>query len=124
MTDSLEAIKLKSGMITEFSMSIEGTNELATGRTLISYNDLHIEIFKKGMPEEKNFGSELLTLLADGIILRHSKYDALGEVNQLRIQEKGPINYWVKSLIHGALSAVRKGKSQKNPRKKKKRKRG
>ncbi|MCA6075433.1 hypothetical protein [Fulvivirga sedimenti] len=114
MIDPLEAVRLKSGYLKEYDLSVTANDSIATGQALMTYEDLHIEIFKKHSPDVKNFGSSLLTALADGIILKHSKTDAIGTFEQERITFKGPINYWVKCAIHGAMAAVRKGKSASN----------
>ncbi len=110
MIDSLEAVKVTSGFLKEFEFYVTGDSVSATGDALITYDDLHLEIFKRGEPDVRNLGSELLTLLADGIILRHSREDAISPVSQERIPHKSPINYWIKSLIQGAMKTVRKGK--------------
>lgn len=110
MIDSLEAIKVKSGKLREFDLFITGDSLAATGEGLINYEDLHIEIFKRGEPEVSNLGSELITLLADGIILRHSREDAIAGISQERIPYKSPINYWIKSVVQGVMKTVRKGR--------------
>ncbi len=114
MVNPLEAVKFKSGFLKEFDLSVTGNDSIATGTTLMSYEDLHIQIFKKHTPDVKNFGSALLTALADGVILKHSKTDATHIFQQERITFKGPINYWVKCAIHGAITTIRKGKNAKN----------
>jgi len=114
MIDPLEAVKIKSGIIKEYDLSVQADSVLATGQALITYDDLHIEIFKRHEPDVRNFGNDLLTLLADGIILKHSKTDAIANFNQERIIHKGPINYWVKCAINGAMRAIRKGRDERN----------
>ncbi len=113
MVDSLESVQIKSGFMREFDLSVTADSVSANGEAIVTYDDLHIEIFKRNEPEVRNLGSELLTLLADGIILRHSREDAIAAVEQERISYKGPVNYWVKSFIHGAMAAIRKGKEPK-----------
>jgi len=110
MVDSLEAVKVRSGYLKEFEFYITGDSATAMGEALISYEDLHLEIFKRDEPEARNLGSELLTLLADGIVLRHSRTDAVASVQQSRITYKSPINYWIKSVVQGVMKTVRKGK--------------
>jgi hypothetical protein len=105
---------IKSGYLHEMDISFQADSVKAVGSGLITYDDLHIEIFKRHEPDVRNFGSRLLTLLADGIVLKHSKTDAIGEFEQERIVYKSPINYWVKSCIHAAMTAVRKGDDAKN----------
>ncbi len=114
MIDPLESVKLKSGYIREYDLSVRADSIQAIGQSLITYDDLHIEIFKRHEPDVRNFGSQLLTLLADGVVLKHSKTDALGNFTQERITFKGPINYWVKCAVHGAMTAIRKGKNERN----------
>ncbi len=113
MVDPLESTKIVSGHLSEFSFHIIADSTRAVGEALISYDDLHVEFFKRGSPEEKSFGSELLTVLVDNIILKHSKSKAQADFERERITFKGPTNYWVKSAIKGAITAVRKGKGVK-----------
>jgi hypothetical protein len=70
-------------------------------------------IFKRSEPEKKSIGSELLTLMTDGVVLRHKKENAFKEVRHSRVKHKTVFHYWVTSSIHGALGAIRKGKKQK-----------
>ena len=113
MVDPLEAAKIKSGHLEQFRFNMIGDSLQALGKGTITYDDLHVEIFKSHQPDVKNFGSTLLTLLVDKIILKHSKTDASADFAQDRITFKGPINYWVKSGIHAASATVIKGKSEK-----------
>ena len=118
MVDPLEAAKFTSGYLHQFEMNLTGDSLQAKGIGTITYDDLHVEIFKSHQPDVKNFGSGLLTLLVDKLILKHSKYQASSEFEQDRITFKGPINYWVKSGIHAAGAAVMKGKTQKKAKRK------
>ena len=118
MVDPLEAARFKAGHLHEFQLEMVGDSLQATGVGTITYDDLHVEIFKSHQPDVKNFGSELLTLLVDKLILKHSKYQASADFRQDRITFKGPINYWIKSGIHGASAAVMKGKTPKKSKKK------
>ncbi len=113
MVDPIQAVKIRSGQLKSLEVSFQGDSIQALGTSLISYNDLHLEIFKKNSPDQTNLGSSLLTLLADGIILKHSRHAASASFTQERIPHKSPVNYWVKSTINGTVSAVRKGKSVK-----------
>ena len=86
---------------------------MAVGEAIISYEDLHVRIFKTGSPDHRTLGSELLTLLVDNIIIKHAKSEASAEFTRDRITYKGPINYWIKIALQGAITAVRKGKGVK-----------
>lgn len=113
MVDPLESTKIKSGYLSEYTFHIIADSAQAIGEALITYNDLHVEFFKRGTPDKKSFGSELLTILVDDIILKHSKTEAQAGFERERITYKGPINYWVKAAIKGAITAIRNGKSVK-----------
>jgi len=106
----LQALRIKSGFLHEYNMNIDADNEKAVGEAMITYKGLHLEIFKHNEPERKNLGSEVLTLLADGIILKHSKENARAAVSHVRVKHKSIFHYWVTSAVHGAMGAVRKGK--------------
>lgn len=106
----LQALRIKSGFLKEYNMNVQANEDQASGRASITYHGLHLEIFKRDAPEHKSLGSEMLTLLADGIILKHSKQNATADVNHLRVKHKSIFHYWVTSAVHGAMGAVRKGK--------------
>ena len=106
----LQALRIKSGFLKEYNMSVQADEDQANGRASITYQGLHLEIFKRDAPDHKSLGSEMLTLLADGIILKHSKQNATANVNHLRVKHKSIFHYWVTSAVHGAMGAVRKGK--------------
>jgi hypothetical protein len=113
MVDPLQAARVKSGHLHEYELNMIGDSVQARGQGTITYDDLHVEVFKSHQPDVRNLGSELLTLLVDKIILKHSKSGATADFVQDRITYKGPINFWVKSGIHGASAAVIKGKPPK-----------
>lgn len=108
----LEALEVKSGHLKNYELYVDANHEFASGEARMTYDDLHLEIFKHNEPEKKSLGSELLTLLADGIILKHDKENAIALVNQPRVPEKSVFNYWVKSVIHGSLNVIRHGKKK------------
>jgi hypothetical protein len=109
----LQSIEIKSGFIEKYDFSITGNNREAVGEGTISYKNLHLTLYKKGIPEQKNLGSELLTLIADGLVLRNSKKNAPAKILVLRDKEKATFHLWVASAIQGALNGVRQGKSEK-----------
>ncbi|HZB13732.1 MAG TPA: hypothetical protein VE467_11910 [Chryseolinea sp.] len=110
----LQSLQIKSGYLNHYNLDVIADKEKAVGTAVITYKNLHLEIFKPTEPEKRTLGTELLTLLADGIILKHSKKNAVAPVEQSRLKHKSVFNYWVKSAVHGAMGAIRKGKSKKN----------
>ncbi|MGC3946573.1 MAG: hypothetical protein QM762_18950 [Chryseolinea sp.] len=108
----LQSLRIKSGYLKEYKLSVHADDEAATGNASISYEGLHLELFKHDEPERKSLGTEVLTLLADGIILKHSKENAQSAVNHPRIKHKSVFHYWVTSAIQGATGAIRRGKKQ------------
>jgi hypothetical protein len=110
----LQSLQIKSGYLNHYNLDVTADKEKAVGAAVITYKNLHLEIFKPTEPEKRTLGTELLTLLADGIILKHSKKNAVAPVEQSRVKHKSVFNYWVKSAVHGAMGAIRKGKSKKN----------
>jgi hypothetical protein len=119
MVDPLQAAKIRSGYLQSFEFSMVGDSLQAAGDAVITYDDLHVEIFKSHQPDVQNIGSSLITLIVDKMVLKHSKSDAQSEFVQDRITFKGPINYWVKSAIHAAAATVIKGKPAKKSKKNK-----
>jgi hypothetical protein len=120
MVVPLQAMKIKSGYLDNLSVSFVANDERAEGNSSITYKDLHLEIYKKGEPEKKNLGSELITLIADGIVLKHSKENSNASFTQDRLQHKSVFNYWAKSILHGAMAGIRKGKNESEKRANKK----
>jgi len=114
MLNPTQAAKIESGYLSKFEFEILADSTEAIGQAITTYDDLHVKLFKKNSPGEKNFGSGLLTLLVDNIILKHSKENAQAEFSNERITYKSPINYWVKTAIQGAIAAVTKGKRVKS----------
>jgi hypothetical protein len=108
----LQSLRIKSGYLNEYNLSVHADDDMALGDASISYEGLHLELFKHNEPERKTLGMEVLTLLADGIILKHRKENARSAVNHPRVKHKSVFHYWVTSAIHGATGAIRKGKKK------------
>ncbi|MEP6736381.1 MAG: hypothetical protein ABJA70_12720 [Chryseolinea sp.] len=106
----LQAVKIKSGVLKEYTMNIDADDDKAVGKASITYDNLHLELFKHNEPERRNLGSEMLTLVADGIILKHKKEKATVEILHSRVKYKSVFQYWVTSAVDGAVSAVRRGR--------------
>ena len=109
----LQAIEIKSGHLVNYDFTITANNVQAVGDASITYKDLHLIIYKKGIPEEKNFRSELLTVVADGLVLKNRKRNAPSTILKQRDRDKGTFQYWVASAIQGAMNGIRQGKSKK-----------
>lgn len=108
----LQRIHIKSGYLKKFDLQLTADAEQANGASVISYNNLHLEIRKPGDSEKKRWGNEVLTFLADGI-LKNGKENATTVINQPRIKHKAIFNYWVKSAMQGAVGGVLRGKHKK-----------
>ena len=108
----LQSLRIKSGYLKEYKLSVHADDDVATGRASISYDGLHLELFKHDDPERKSLGMEVLSLLADGIILKHSQTNAQSIVNHTRVKHKSVFHYWVTSAIQGATGAIRRGKKK------------
>lgn len=106
----LQSLRIKSGYLREYKLSIHADDDNALGDAAITYDGLHLELFKHNEPERRSLGTEVLTLLADGIILKHSKENARTAVSHARVKHKSVFHYWVTSAITGATGAIRKGK--------------
>jgi hypothetical protein len=108
----LQGIHIKSGYLKKFDLQLTAGAEQANGASVISYNNLHLEIRKPGDSEKKRWGNEVLTFLADGI-LKNGKENATTVISQPRIRHKAIFNYWVKSAMQGAVGGVLRGKHKK-----------
>jgi hypothetical protein len=114
----LQAMEIKSGKLNEFNFQVIANRDSAKGEAVMSYEDLHVDIFKPSNPDKKNLGNEVLTFLTDGIGLKHKKEEARAPILQARIHEKSVFNYWVKIASNGALNVVRRGKRDKKRKRK------
>lgn len=108
----LQGIHIKSGYLKKFDLQLTANADQANGASVISFNNLHLEIRKPGDSDRKRWGNEVLTFLADGI-LKNSKENATAVISQPRIKHKAIFNYWVKSAIQGAVGGVLRGKNKK-----------
>jgi len=106
----LNAVQIESGHLENYTFNITANNHRALGTASITYDNLHMIIFKKSEPEKKNLGSEILTLLADDFVIKNSKTNASTAILQLRVKNKTTFDYWVKSAVNGAIMAVREGR--------------
>ncbi|HEY9048687.1 MAG TPA: hypothetical protein VIN08_22435 [Ohtaekwangia sp.] len=109
----LLSVQVRSGYLKDYDLQITANAEEANGTAIISYDNLHLEILNRNEPDKKTLGSELLTILADGIIVKNSKENAIASVTQSRIKHKAIFNYWVKSALQGAMGGVKRGKNRK-----------
>lgn len=109
----LQSLRIKSGILKDYRLSVFADDDMATGDASITYEGLHLEIFKHNEPERKSLGTEVLTLLADGLILKHKKENAQSQVSHARVKYKSVFHYWVTSAIQGATTTIRKGKKSK-----------
>ncbi|HEY9007396.1 hypothetical protein [Ohtaekwangia sp.] len=109
----LASVQVKSGVLKDYELQVIANADEANGTASISYGNLHLEILNRNEPDKKTLGSELLTFLADGIIVKNSKENATASVTQLRIRHKAIFNYWVKSALQGAMGGVKRGKNRK-----------
>jgi len=105
--------RITSGHLKEYDLDITANDHEAIGKATISYNKLHFQLINKETPDKKNFKMELLTFIADDLVLRNKRNRAIHEVYQVRLKDKSVFNYWVKAIVSGAVGAVRKGKREK-----------
>lgn len=112
VTLPLQSLKIKSGYLGRYALTVVADTAIASGEASITYTDLHLELFKRTDPDKKNLGSGLITFLADGL-LKNKKEEASTDVSNERIKSKSVFNFWIKTAIRGAVSVVRKGKSKK-----------
>lgn len=112
----MEPVLIKSGHLKHYKLSVIADERHAVGDATITYDNLHLEIFKRGAPDKKSLGAELLTFLADGLILKNHRENATTSIEQERIRHKSIFNYWVKTSLQGVMYAVAKGKSNKKKR--------
>jgi len=105
--------RVTSGHLKEYDLDVTANADEAIGKATISYSKLHFQLINKETPAKKNFKTELLTFIADDLVLRNKRNRAIHEVYQVRLKDKSIFNYWVKSIVSGAVGAVRKGKREK-----------
>jgi len=105
--------RITSGHLKEYDLDVTANADEAVGKATITYSKLHFQLVNKETPDKKKFKTELLTFIADDLVLRNKRNRAIHEVYQVRLKNKSVFNYWVKSIVSGAVGAVRKGKREK-----------
>lgn len=110
----LQHVEIKKGVLHHMNLTAKANPEFADATTTMTYKKLNIIFRNQDDLERSNLGNDLMTLLANGIILKHSKVNAIGTVKQPRVKEKAVFNYWVKTTLHSGLAVVTRGKKSKN----------
>jgi hypothetical protein len=113
-TISMARLEILSGHLSSLSVSSEADTARSTGTATITYEDLHIRFINEDRSVLKGLGTELLSLIADRLVIKKDKSDAVATFEQDRLKHKAIFNYWARTGIKGASAAILKGKKRKN----------
>ncbi|GAB3527041.1 hypothetical protein GCM10027443_02990 [Pontibacter brevis] len=103
-------MRIESGHISRGSVDLEFTNEQATGTMHLIYSNFEVELLSKGTGGEQSLGKEILSELANWIVIKESnpgdagEEPRVGEVEVQRNEKKSMFSYWARGLIDGFKS--------------------
>jgi hypothetical protein len=112
-TIPMARLEILSGFLNSLEVTSEADTARSTGTATITYEDLHIRFINEDRSVLKGLGAELLSLIADRLVVRKDKSDAVATFEQDRLKHKAIFNYWARTSMKGASAAILKGKKRK-----------
>ena len=103
-------VRFESGYVSRGSFEVELNEERATGKLHLLYSNFKIDLLSKGTGGEQSFGKEVLSKLANWLVIKQSNPDDKGEVprvgniNVTRNPENSVFGYWKDCLLDGFMS--------------------
>ncbi|MDZ7691302.1 MAG: hypothetical protein U5K69_09260 [Balneolaceae bacterium] len=101
-------VRLSSGTINAMEFDMELDQAKASGKILLNYSDLKVELLEREQVKE-NEEKQLLSFLANTVkIKRNNSEKPLreGEITFERDPHKSIFNYWWKSLLSGLKGSI------------------
>jgi hypothetical protein len=102
----MASVKLVSGELDTLSMRAIGREYLALGEMKMYYDNLKIELLKKGTDSGKTFFTRLKNFIANTFVIRRNNHTRTGAVFFIRQRDRSAINYLIKITISGMASSV------------------
>jgi hypothetical protein len=102
----LSNIKITSGTIDSFHLRAIGREYVSFGKMNMYYRDLKIKLIKDGDPENTTFFRNVLSALANTILIRNNNNGRTGLVYFERLRDRSFFNYIVKMTFSGMATSI------------------
>ncbi|TPE43150.1 AsmA family protein [Pontibacter mangrovi] len=104
-------MKITRGQVSSARFKAELTDARATGTMVVLYNNLEVELLKKGSGGDQGLGKKLISELADWIAIKDSnpaegEQPRTGEIAFSHNRQKSVFNYWKSCLVSGFKSSI------------------
>ena len=109
MIEALGMASIKSGKVNKITFNLKGTDNIATGSSVLLYQDLKVELLKKDSGDLKKKG--LMSLLTNALIKDANPQNGTvrtGEINYQRDITKSFFNLLWKSVFSGIKKTAQK----------------
>ena len=109
MIEALGMASIKSGKVNKITFNVKGTDNIATGSSVLLYQDLKVELLKKDSGDFKKKG--LMSLLTNALIKDANPQNGTvrtGEINYQRDITKSFFNLLWKSVFSGIKKTAQK----------------
>ncbi|HVE62036.1 MAG TPA: DUF748 domain-containing protein, partial [Chitinophagaceae bacterium] len=102
----LSNVIITSGTIDSLNLRAIGREHLALGEMNMYYRNLKVKLVKEGNPEKTTFGSNILSFLANALIIKKNNTGRTGLVYFERLRDRSFFNYIVKMTFSGMATSV------------------
>jgi hypothetical protein len=102
----MASIKLVSGQLDTVTMRAVGHEYFSLGEMQMYYRNLKVRFLKKGDETKRGFITNVLTYIANNILLKRNNSSRTGVVYFPRIREKSIFNFLIKTTMSGVASSV------------------
>ncbi len=109
----LSNVIFKSGTIDSFHLRAIGRDDLSFGEMNMYYHDLKIRLVKEGDEDKRSFGRNVLSYLANLIVIRKDNDGRMGLVYFERLRDRSFFNYIIKMTFSGMATSVGVKKNKK-----------
>lgn len=104
ITDPFANVVVKGGLADTLYAQWNGNKYAAVGKMHFYYKDLKVQLVKSTDSTRSTFMQRILSLFANDVLIRKKNQQA-SYIFYMRDAQKSVFNYWVKSLLSGALSS-------------------
>lgn len=102
----LASVKVLSGRFDTLNMRAIGREYLALGEMNMYYENLKIQLLKKGAVDKKTLLTRLMNFAANSFVIRKNNKNRTGNVFFIRDRNRSAINYLIKIAISGMSSSA------------------
>jgi hypothetical protein len=97
----LSNVKITSGNIDSMHLRAICRDHVSYGRMQMYYHNLHIKLVKDGDPEKSPFLSDMLSFLANKLVVKTNNRGRAGVIYFERLRDRSFFNYLVKTTLSG-----------------------